>query len=227
MNLFLRPLISLNLILGVLPIRAEWQILFNDQNLKGWSGDPKIWRVENGTIIGETNDTDKKITENSFLIWQGGEPADFTIEYKARVSGNNNSGVQYRSKILDATKWRVTGYQMDLHADSSYLGMLYEEGGRGIACERGQRVKLNEKPEETGKLTVAEVKIEQWNTYRIVARGHVLKHYVNDELAVEIDDVNAEKRSARGVIALQVHTGPPMKVEFKDFKILIESSKAP
>ncbi|MBC8126949.1 MAG: DUF1080 domain-containing protein [Gloeobacteraceae cyanobacterium ES-bin-144] len=222
MNSISRLFIPVFLFLGVLQCKADWQILFNGKDLKGWSGDPRIWRVENGVLIGETNDSDKKITTNSFLIWQGGEPADFTLDYKSRVVGNN-SGVQYRSKVLNAATWRVTGYQMDLHPNAPYLGMLYEEGGRGIACQRGQRVNLNEKPEETGKLEVAEVKLEEWNSYRIVVSGHVLRHYVNDKLAAEIDDVNADKRSMKGVIALQVHAGPSMKTEFKDLKIQIET----
>jgi len=169
-------------------------------------------------IVGETNDTDKKVAANTFLIWQGGEPGDFILEYKARVTGNN-SGVQYRSHIIDAAKWSVGGYQMDLHPNQRYLGMLYEERGRGIACQRGQKVKLGNKPEETGKLETPAVNLAEWNTYRIVARGHTLKHFVNDQLAAEIEDVQPEKRSENGIIALQLHAGPPMKAEFKDLRI--------
>jgi putative heme-binding domain-containing protein len=213
-----RFLLSSLLISTLLPAQDEWKPLFNGKDLTGWSGDPRLWRVEEGVLIGETNTTDKKIGANSFLIWQGGEPANFEIEYKARVVGNN-SGVQYRSKVFDAAKWVVGGYQMDLHPNAPYLGMLYEEKGRGIACQRGQKVKLGDKPEVTEKLEIPAVDLATWNTFRIVARGNVLSHFVNDKLAAEITDVHPDKSSAKGVIAIQVHAGPPMKAEFKDVKI--------
>lgn len=208
------------LLMGAMgPCQAGWRSLFNGKNLDGWSGDPRLWRVENGVIVGETDDVEKKITENSFLIWNGGEPGDFELEFQARVSGENNSGVQYRSTILDSAKWVVGGYQMDLHPKPAYLGMLYEEKGRGIACERGQRVKLGDAPSVNGSLEVPEVDLAVWNAYRIVAQGFVLRHYINGKLAAEIHDVQPEKHAAKGVIALQVHVGPAMKTEFKDLRI--------
>lgn len=209
----------LTLGLTALAVRAEWKPLFNGKDLAGWSGDPRLWRVENGTITGETNNSDKKAAANTFLIWQGGEPADFILEYKARITGGNNSGVQYRSRVIDPAAWSVGGYQMDLHPNAPYLGMLYEERGRGIACQRGQIVELADKPKVTGKLDIPAVDLAAWNTFRIEARGHVAKHFVNGELAAEIHDVHPEKRSAKGVIALQLHAGPAMKAEFKDLRI--------
>lgn len=214
----LRILLPLFALCATVHSQDRWQSLFNGKDLTGWSGDPRLWRVEDGVIIGETNDADKKIGANSFLIWQGGEPADFTLEYQCRVTGNN-SGVQYRSKVVDAAKWSVGGYQMDLHPNAPYLGMLYEERGRGIACQRGQRVELNDKPQETGKLELPAVDLAAWNSYRIVAQGNVLKHFVNGKLAAEIHDVHPAKRSASGVIALQLHAGPAMRAEFKDLRL--------
>ena len=212
-----RFLILFCLLAAALPSRA--QPLFNGQNLDGWSGDPRLWRVENGVLIGETNDSDKSISTNSFLIWQGGKPGDFELEFQARVTASNNSGVQYRSEVLDPNAWVVSGYQMDLHPNPSYLGMLYEERGRGIACERGQRVKLGDKPTVTGTLEVPEVVLGDWNSYRIVAQGHTLRHFINGKLAAEIQDVQPDKRASKGVIALQVHAGPAMKAEFKGLRI--------
>lgn len=204
---------------AILPAQASWQPLFNGKDLEGWSGDPRLWRVEDGVLIGETDDAARKISENSFLIWQGGEPGDFELEFQARVTGDNNSGVQYRSRVLDAAQWVVGGYQMDLHPKPAYLGMLYEEKGRGIACERGQRVKLDDTPSTNGTLEVPAVDLAVWNSYRIVAHGHVLRHFVNGRLAAEIQDAHPEKRAAKGVVALQVHAGPAMKAEFKDLRI--------
>ena len=96
---------------------AEWTPLFNGKDLSGWTGDPRLWRVEQGILTGETDMEARKVATNTFLIWKGGEPGNFELEYKARVSGDNNSGVQYRSRTLDPALWTVGGYQMDLHPE--------------------------------------------------------------------------------------------------------------
>ncbi len=197
---------------------GEWQPLFNGRDLEGWSGDPRLWKVENGIIIGETDDAERKTKANTFLIREGMEPGDFALEFAARVTGKNNSGVQYRSRRPDPQGWVLKGYQFDLHPKQEYLGMLYEEGGRGIACQRGQIVELADKPKATGKLEIDEVKLEEWNTYRLEVTGNILKHFVNGKLAAEIHDVQPEKRSLKGFIGLQLHAGPPMKAEFKDIR---------
>ncbi|MDB6080414.1 MAG: Cytochrome c [Akkermansiaceae bacterium] len=197
----------------------EWQSLFNGKDLTGWTGDPRLWSVQDGVLTGETDGEGRKIDENSFLISQAGEPADFELEFKARVSGDNNSGVQYRSKVVDPAKWSVGGYQMDLHPNQNYVGMLYEERGRGIACERGQQVNLGEKPEVTGSLEKPEVKLSDWNDYRIVAKGSDLQHFINGKLAAEIHDQDEGRRALKGILALQLHAGPAMKAEFKDVRL--------
>ena len=221
-----RILIPLCLLMAMLPCKAGWQALFNGTDLTGWSGDSRLWRVEDGVLIGETDDAERKIDANSFLIWQGGEPGDFELEFQARVTGNN-SGLQYRSRVIDPARWSVGGYQMDLHPQASYLGMLYEERGRGISCERGQRVKLGDTPEVTGLLEVPAVDLAVWNSYRIVAQGQMLRHNINGKLAAEIQDEQPEKRAAKGVIALQAHAGVAMKAEFKDLRIHQGGKAAP
>lgn len=196
----------------------EWKPLFNGRDLEGWSGDPRLWSVENGVIIGVTDEAERKIQANTFLIREGMEPDNFALEFKARVTGKNNSGVQYRSKRPDPKGWVLKGYQFDLHPAKEYLGMLYEEGGRGIACKRGQKVNLKDKPEVTGKIEIDDVKIDEWNEYRLEVNGPVLKHFVNGKLAAEITDTHPEKLSLKGYIGLQVHAGPPMKAEYKDIR---------
>jgi putative heme-binding domain-containing protein len=205
----------------------EWQPLFNGRDLAGWSGDTRLWRVENGVLTGETDDAARKVAANTFLIWQGGEPADFELEYKARVTGDSNSGVQYRSKVVDPATWSVGGYQMDLHPAPNYLGMLYEERGRGIACESGQKVDLAATPEVTGSLERPAAKLTDWNEFRIVARGDTLAHFVNGKQVAEIRDTDPAKRSLKGVIALQLHAGPAMKAEFKDLRLRAVAGAAP
>lgn len=148
---------------GPTALAQEWQPLFNGRDLAGWSGDTRLWRVENGVLTGETDDAGRKVAANTFLIWQGGEPGDFELEFKARVTGDSNSGVQYRSRVVDPAAWSVGGYQMDLHPAPNYLAMLYEERGRGIACESGQKVELAATPKVTGSFDRPAAKLSDWN----------------------------------------------------------------
>ncbi|MFT4546353.1 MAG: azurin [Verrucomicrobiales bacterium] len=194
------------------------QQIFNGENLDGWEGNPALWRVENGSIVGETT-AEKNTDGNTFLIWKGGELGDFTISLKARITGKNNSGIQYRSKVVDPKKFVVAGYQMDMHPAPNYLGMLYEEKGRGITAERGQQVMVdaNGKKHVIGKVDMADkIDLTQWNDYRIQARGNRIEHYVNNKLTARIIDNQIDKRSLAGILALQLHAGSPMRAEFKD-----------
>ena len=126
---------------------AEGRSLFNGRNLEGWSGNVNNWSVQDGQIVGTT--VGNKIDANTFLIWQGGEVGDFRLTYQARLEGKNNSGVQYRSKLVDPKTWRVSGYQADIHPKPENTAMLYSEGtGRGIVAERGQKVVVDA---ESGK----------------------------------------------------------------------------
>ena len=205
---------------GLMATAGHAEDLFDGKSLEGWSGDPRLWRVEAGAIVGETDSTDRKLKRNSFLIWKGPELEDFELTFQARVVGNN-SGVQYRCTINDPATWVATGYQFDLHPKAEYLGMLYEEGGRGISCLRGQKVELgpDKKKVVTGTLEVPPVDLAQWNTYRLVAKGNRLQHFVNGTLAAEIVDQNPDKQALRGHLALQLHQGAPMKAEFKEIRL--------
>ena len=131
---------------------AESKNLFNGKDLTGWTGNPDFWKVENGIIVGETTNQNKT-SANTFLIWEGGNLGDFELTLKARVKGNNNSGIQYRSKVLNAKTWSVGGYQMDMHPAPNYLGMMYEERGRGIIAQRGENVIIDSE----GKLSLIHI----------------------------------------------------------------------
>ncbi len=200
---------------------AETQSLFNGRDLEGWSGDEKVWSVRDGQICGSS--VDNPVAENTFLVWQGGEVADFRLTYKARLEGDNNSGVQYRSKLKDPKTWKVVGYQADIHPNPEYAAMLYSEGtGRAIVATRGQKVVVDAesgKPEVVGQTTaVTPVDISQWQEYTILARGNHLIHYLDGKVAVDIVD-NHQDRLNKGIVALQVHAGPPMTVYFKDIQL--------
>ena len=211
-------------LLGVCP--AQTQSLFDGKSLTGWDGNPAFWRVEKGVIVGETT-ASNPTKGNSFLIWKGGELKDFELTLKARVLGNN-SGVQYRSKVVDPKSWAVGGYQMDLIGNHALFAMLYEERGRGILAQRGQRVVLraDQKPQVIGEFDKSKaLDVAQWNEYKIVAKGRILRHAVNGDVTVEVIDDDVAKRSLSGVLAIQLHAGPPTRVEVKDIVLKPLSAK--
>jgi hypothetical protein len=204
--------------------------LFNGKDLSGWKGDPRRWSVEDGAITGRTT-PDTLLNYNTFLIWQEGKPANFELTWKYRIVGGN-SGLQYRSEVIDPQRFVVKGYQADIDSGTTYTGMNYEERGRAFLAERGQKVEVA--PDGTRKVVgslgdkgalQAHVKNEDWNEYRVVAQGNHLRHYVNGVQMSEVIDQQADKAATEGVIALQLHAGPPMTVQFKD--ISLKELKAP
>jgi len=201
-----------------------WISLFDGKTLKNWDGDPKFWSVEDGTITGRTQ-SPQDLKHNIFLIWEGGKPGNFELTCQYKIV-NGNSGIQYRSFVVDEEKHIVGGYQADLEAGDKYSGILYGEKFRGILALRGQKTEIgaNHKPktlETFGKSDEIQKKIrkEDWNTYRIVADGFHFTHYINGVKTAECIDSDKEQRRADGVIALQLHRGPAMTVQFKDIKI--------
>jgi hypothetical protein len=203
---------------------AEDKNLFNGKDLTGWKG-LDFWSVEDGCITGRTT-KEKPTKGNTFLVWQGGEVGDFVFTFKYKIVGGN-SGVQYRSKVVDEKAFVVSGYQADFEAGKTYSGILYEEKGRGILAQRGQKtvIKDGEKPgkakvEVTGEVgksaeIQAKIKAEDWNEYRIVAQGGQLQHFINGVQTVDVTDQTAVG-AKKGILALQLHAGPAMVVQFKD-----------
>ncbi|MCX8090691.1 MAG: DUF1080 domain-containing protein [Verrucomicrobiae bacterium] len=202
--------------------------IFNGRDLTGWSGDPNIWSVEDGAIVGRTT-AEKPIKANTFLIWTNGEVGDFELVLSFKIP-SGNSGIQYRSQVLDRAKWSVGGYQADIEAGPNYTGILYDErgvaGGRGIMAARGEKVVWDRdcKKQVTGKIEEADkimpsIEPGHWSEYRIVARGNHLQHFINGHLAVDVTDECESKALRSGVLALQVHTGPPMTVMFKNIRL--------
>ena len=196
--------------------------IFNGTSLEGWEGKPEFWSVQDGAIVGQTT-AENPTKGNTFLIWRQGTLDDFELRLKYRITGGN-SGVQYRSK--DYGDYVVGGYQADIDSGTNYSGILYEERGRGILAQRGERVTIaadgQKQPAE--KIGVSEdlqkvIKPTDWNEYRIVAQGTKVSHFINGQLMSEVIDTEPGKRAAEGVLALQVHAGPPMKVEFKDLEL--------
>ena len=217
---------------------AGFEQIFNGKDLIGWDGNPQLWSVKDGAITGQTT-RERPAKGNTFLIWKGGDVADFELRLSYRITPNNdkgfaNSGIQYRSKVLDPQNWVVGGYQADMEAGDTYSGILYEERmTRGIMAARGEKVVWDKdcQKQVTGSLGKSEeiqasIKKDGWNDYVIIARGNHLQHFINGRQTVNITDECEAKRAAKGVLALQLHAGEPMTVQFKDIRIKILSGNA-
>jgi len=197
----------------------EYKPLFNGTSLAGWEGNTKFWSVKDGTITGQTT-ADNPTAGNTFLIWRGSEVKDFELHVKFKIVGGN-SGIQYRS--VDKGNHVVNGYQADIDSGETYIGILYEEGGRGILAQRGEKVEIaaDGKKTVTGKTgeskeIAAAVKKEDWNDYAVIAKGNQLIQKINGLTTVEVIDNESNKAKSAGILALQLHAGPPMTVQFKD-----------
>lgn len=198
-------------------------VLYGGGDLSGWAGRTDLWSAENGEIVGRTSD-ENPIDGNTFLVWQGGQPDNFELTAQFKIEGGN-SGIQYRSKVLDEDKYVVGGYQADIDFDNKFAGILYEEKGRGILAQRGQKVTIDGTGGKTAEnfadatALAASIHPGQWNDFRVVANGNHLQHFINGELTAEVIDDQSEKAATKGVIALQIHRGPAMTVRFKNIKI--------
>ncbi|MEX2173750.1 MAG: PVC-type heme-binding CxxCH protein [Pirellulaceae bacterium] len=201
---------------------AGFEPLFGGKTLAGWEGNPDFWSVQEGVITGQTT-TENPTKGNTFLIWRKGNPADFELRLEFRIVGGN-SGVQYRSKETD--KWVMAGYQADFDAAGQWAGTLYEEKGRGVLAKRGQKVvvaadgKKNVVGETATEQQILDsIKKEDWNSYSITAQGNHLVQKLNGIVTVDLTDEQADKRAEKGLIALQLHAGPPMTVQFRNLRI--------
>lgn len=211
--------------------------IFNGENLDGWKGDSVYWRVENGILTGEVTPA-TIMKRNTFIIWQGGEVGDFELKFDYRITEQGNSGINYRSVELPELPFALRGYQGDIDGQNNYTGMNYEERGRTTLAERSQKTTLPAIAADsfdayiqdnhwkaavvsgaTGNpdsLRAAILPPGSWNEYHIIARDNLLQHYVNGKLMSEVTDNDTANARKRGLIGVQVHVGPPMKVDFRN-----------
>ena len=194
--------------------------LFDGKTLDGWKGRDDLWSVADGAIVGTTNAEDP-IQANTFLILQDRTPANFELTFQFKIEGGN-SGVQYRSKVIDQEKFILGGYQADIDFTNRYAGILYEERGRGILAERGESVTIGADGMKSRKRFGDKQALGngihpgEWNDYRVVANGNQLQHFINGTMTAEVIDQQDSKSSSEGVIGFQLHKGPPMVVRFKN-----------
>jgi Domain of Unknown Function (DUF1080) len=219
--------------LGLLTLRAQnittlpekgFQSIFDGHSLSGWDGDPKFWRVEDGSIVGQTT-TEKQPKQNTFLIWRGGKPGNFEFKLRFRLTGFN-SGIQYRSVELPDIKWAMKGYQADMDGAEKYTGQIYEERGRGFLALRGQFTSIpnGQKPGLIGSLGSGEelknlIKSGDWNDLDIIARGNTLIQMINGRVMSMLIDDDTANRKMEGLLGIQVHRGPAMKIEVRDIRL--------
>ncbi|HMO13206.1 MAG TPA: DUF1080 domain-containing protein [Pirellulaceae bacterium] len=199
--------------------------IFNGRSLEGWSGREGNWTVEDGCIVGRTS-ADNPIDRNTFLIWQGGELKDFELRLQYRIE-SGNSGIQFRSR--DLGNHHVAGYQADIDAENNYTGILYEEQGRGILARRTQKIvrakdgksEVAERPtcNEDELLKSFKNSEDGWHDYVVVARGNRIIQQINGLTTIDFDDQEEGKAAKSGILALQLHTGPPMKIAFRNIRL--------
>ncbi|GHB57285.1 hypothetical protein GCM10007390_08380 [Persicitalea jodogahamensis] len=217
--------------------------IFDGKTLDGWKGDPTYWRVEDGALTGEITPS-TLLKTNSFIIWQGGQPGDFELKGEFKITEAGNSGINYRSDQLTDVPYALRGYQADIDGKRTYTGQNYEERKRATLAYRGEISTIN--PYEgdasleavrtkvaknnwtnrtvTGSLGTSDelkklVKPEDWNTFHIIAKGNRLQHYINGTLMSDVTDNDATSSMKKGLLGVQVHVGPPMKVQYRDLRI--------
>ncbi len=199
--------------------------LYDGETLTGWDGDPQLWQVVDGFIRGATSD-DNPIEANQFLIWKG-DVDDFVLRLQFRIAdrGAGNSGIQYRARRFPkAGEWVVGGYQADIERTNKYMGILYEERGRGILALRGEDVVLRESPDGYRKEVVGsvgdpkdivqDVHAGEWQDFEIIARGNQLIHKLNGRTTAQVVDEDSRIEPNADCWHCNCIEGPPCRLIF-------------
>ena len=215
--------------------------IFDGKTLSGWEGDPAYWRVENGNLVGEITPA-TLLKTNSFIIWRGGPPANFELTLEFKITKAGNSGINYRSIELKDVPHALKGYQADIDGANRYTGQNYEERGRTTLAYRGEKVtvkapvsssdslqshiKNNAWTERTvtGSLGNSDslqgkIHAEEWNTCHLIVKGNHLQHFINGILMSDVTDNDNVNGKSEGLLGVQVHVGPPMKVEYRNIRL--------
>jgi hypothetical protein len=206
-----------------------FQSIFDGTTLNGWEGNPKYWRVEGGSMVGEIT-PETVIKSNTFIIWKGGRPKDFELKVDYKITSGGNSGINYRSVVVPDTvtpdnQFAMRGYQCDIDGANRYTGNNYEEKGRLFLALRGQMTHVvgGRKPVILStfgeEAQMASYVTADWNAVHLIVRGNTMSHIVNGRLMCTVVDDDAPNRPVDGLLGVQVHVGPPMKVEYKNWRL--------
>ncbi|WP_289039974.1 DUF1080 domain-containing protein [uncultured Zobellia sp.] len=229
--------------LEVLGKKGGFIQIFDGRTLNGWKGDPNYWRVENGYLVGEVS-PETLLKNNTFLIWQGGQPDDFELKLEFRITESGNSGINYRSDLIDTIPNAMRGYQADIDGNRKYTGQNYEEKKRTTLAYRGEKVIIKSQENLGAKASLrANVKnncwqsrevvgvlgepdslknkiiSEDWNKVHLVIQDNRFQHYVNGVLMSDVTDEDIKNRKLKGYLGVQVHVGPPMKAEYRNIQL--------
>ena len=195
--------------------------LFNGKDLTGWDAKPGWWTVEDGALTSEST-AEKPCKKCNYLIWKDGEPGDFELTLDFKLTGQGNSGIQIRSERRP--DFDTYGYQADMDWNGKLVGYVYHHK-RGLIAARGQKVVIppqgKKKVETIGDAAKLKAVYKQgdWNQYKIVCQGPNITLHVNGTLMCQITDNDAKTAKSDGIIGLQMHPGPPMKVQFKNIML--------
>lgn len=209
-----------------------FEFIFNGVDLRGWKGDTNFWSVQGSNVVGRIT-AERSPKANTFLIWTNGTVGDFELRAAFKITPNNgnnsaNSGIQYRSRELtnEPTGFVVAGYQADIDAANLHTGSIHEERGRSTLAARGQMTRVGStgtvhpvgslgRTEEIASL----IKKNDWNECGIIARGNQLTHLINGRVTAQTTDTQEGARSFHGILALQLHAGEPMTVQFRNLRL--------
>jgi len=218
---------------GFTLLHADTISLFDGKTLDGWHGDKKFWKVQDGIINGESTAA-IPCKRSSYLTYTAQEFANFELTFSFRfLSKNGNSGLQYRSQWKNQPLHQISGYQADMETGPNYSGILYEQDGRGIVAKRGQHVTISTdgkkkvSPIEGAEKAQASIKLGEWSHYRIIANGNKLTHQINGHTTVIVEDGDPRHQASKGLIAIQLHQGPAMHVQYKDLTLRELPESAP
>ncbi len=197
---------------------------FDGKSLEGWEYEADLWRVEEGSIVGEIP-KGERLDHNSWMIWRGETLRDFDLRLQCKLEGAAaaNSGIQFRCQADNPR--HVSGYQADLDMGAVWLGRIYDEHGRALLVERGSRVKIDAAGKRSAEAYAkpqafaAIFRENEWNDYRIVAVGSRVSVFVNGTLFAELDDRQTGQADAEGALAFQLHSGPETRVAFRNITI--------
>ncbi|MCA9112967.1 MAG: DUF1080 domain-containing protein, partial [Planctomycetaceae bacterium] len=222
------PLLLSLMLVCVCPLRGDdergFKPLFDGESLNGWKGDENFWTVADGAIVGEST-AENPCKQNTFLVWDAGEVDDFELRLQFRITGADqaNSGIQFRGKDEDG---HIIGYQADIDRAGQWVGALYDEKtGRKVLATRGQKTiidadgKRDESEFASAEELFKHVKQDDWNDYSITARGDHITLAINGHKTAEVIDDQKGEQDLIGQLALQLHSGPPMKIEFRNIRL--------
>jgi 3-keto-disaccharide hydrolase len=195
-----------------------FRTIFNGTDLTDWEGSPEYWSVKDGCLTGVTDGT---LKYNRFIIWRGGKLKNFELRVQVKVTPGGNSGINYRSQHRpDLGDGVVTGYQCDVVANrADYNGMLYEERGRRILAHTGEKVIIDREgqPWVVDSFPVKQFEPGQWHDFRILVRGNHHQHWIDGHPTAEAIDLDEKGRALEGILGVQVHVGPAMEIQYRNF----------